>query len=348
MQCVNKNLREYQSLKHDSGLSDSELSHQVGKFLDEVGRYPYLDELDGANSESAIKGDLKLNKDNITNTSNILEATNSETVDDAVQVLNNKYRDKEIEISEYSDETSRVIITERPSINPVKLGNFGEVDINSFQYFNDIIDKLQTLYGINIIPITNVELQDPKWNGIAEGAKAFIYNGDIYVNTDIATLDSPVHEFLHILFGSLKYNNRELYNQIVSQAEQFDSYNEIAQNYPNRTREDVNEEVFVAELSKYLVGTSNTISNLPNNVQHEIFYNINRTLDTMLMGNASVRCIPEENLYQMNMKTLAKLVNSSAMTNNFQTTLTNSMLSRIMSNKKSELMEKGLLREDCK
>lgn len=361
MQCVNKNLREYQSLKHDSGLSDSELSHQVGKFLDEVGRYPYLDELDGANSESAIKGDLKLNKDNITNTSNILEATNSETVDDAVQVLNNKYRDKEVEISEYSDGTSKVIITERPSINPkvemkdsiqVELDNIKQRaiangEVNSFQYFNDIIDKLQTLYGINIIPVTNVELQDPKWDGIAEGAKAFIYNGDIYVNTDIATLDSPVHEFLHILFGGLKYNNRELYNQIVSQAEQFDSYNEIALNYPNRTREDINEEVFVAELAKYLVGTSNTISNLPNNIQYEIFYNINRTLDTMLMGDASVKCIPEENLYQMNMKTLAKLVNSSAMTNNFQTTLTDSMLSRIMSNKKSELMEKGLLREDC-
>jgi len=27
MQCVNKNLREYQILKKESGLSDSELSH---------------------------------------------------------------------------------------------------------------------------------------------------------------------------------------------------------------------------------------------------------------------------------------------------------------------------------
>jgi len=72
MQCVNKNLREYQTLKRESGLSDSELSHQVGMFLDAVGRYPYLDEIDGANSEPAIREDLKLNKDNITTVDNIL------------------------------------------------------------------------------------------------------------------------------------------------------------------------------------------------------------------------------------------------------------------------------------
>lgn len=346
MQCVNKNLREYQSLKHDSGLSDSELSHQVGKFL-EIGRYPYLDELDGANSESAIKGDLKLNKDNITDTNNILETTNTNTTEDAVQVLNNKYRDKEIEIVEYSDGNSKIEMLARPSTNPESIQQFSESDINSFQYFDDVIDKLNTLYGINIIPITNKELESEEWVGIGEGAKAFVYNGDIYVNTDIATVDSPVHEFLHILFGSMKYNNRELYNQIVSSSEQFESYNEIAQNYPNRTREDINEEVFVTELAKYLTNRSNTISKLPENFQHEIFYNINRTLDTMLMGEASVKCIPEEQLYRMNMKTLAKLVNSSMMQNTFQTSLSDSMLSRIMSNKKSELMKNGLLKEEC-
>ena len=688
MQCVNKNLREYQTLKKESGLSDSELSHQVGMFLDNVGRYPYLDELDGANSEPAIREDLKLNKDNITSVQNILKVTHTTTIDDATQVLNNKYRDKEIEI-DVTNNTAKVFITERPGLNPkdaslydslenemnvikqkaiangtfmkapngkdtnlterqwlqvrtknfknwfgdwlsfnksnpystnihigefendfsnadasgigkvipIYLGNnwigesgfdnslsdsspyldmpsvggsnitieeeyrgkgygkaayfeiaklaanngkilrsapdasrtpastrvweslvrdgyakktgdryefinsslsnaskvvdengeplvvyhngvsdirtfkgdsfglsyfgdsltsatygggetsvflniknpeiiegkgeeigditekkykskrisppknkdgviyknvkdvgegiydwdyedvdlfwkqyeeqgYGTVysvqnpnqiksatdnsgefstkinditdgEVNSFHYFNEIIDKLNTLYGINVIPITNQELKDSDLGKIAGNAKAFIYNGDIYVNVDIATVDSPVHEFLHILFGSLKYSNRELYNQIVSQAEQFDTYGEISQEYPNRTREDVNEEVFVTELAKYLTGRSNTISKLPQNIQHEIFYNINRTLDTMLMGNISTRCISGDQLYQMNLKSLAQLVDASTIQNNFQTTLTNSALSRIMSNKKHELMNEGLLKEEC-
>jgi len=52
--------------------------------------------------------------------------------------------------------------------------------------------------------------------------------------------------------------------------------------------------VFVTELAKYLTGRSNDLSTLPNNIKHEIFYNINRTLDTMLMGDASVKCIPQD------------------------------------------------------
>jgi len=80
------------------------------------------------------------------------------------------------------------------------------------------------LYGINVIPITNIELKESDLGKVAGNAKAFIYNGDIYVNTDIATVDSPVHEFLHLLFGSMKYSNREMYEQIVATAEQFDNY----------------------------------------------------------------------------------------------------------------------------
>jgi exonuclease VII small subunit len=80
-------------------------------------------------------------------------------------------------------------------------------NVNSFAFFNEIIDKLQTLYGINIIPITNAELSQDRWASITgtKGVKSFIYNGNIYINTDIATVDSPVHEFLHLLFGSMKY-----------------------------------------------------------------------------------------------------------------------------------------------
>jgi hypothetical protein len=44
---------------------------------------------------------------------------------------------------------------------------------------------------------------------------AFIYNGDIYVNTDIATIDSQVHELMHIFLGSMRFKNPELYMELV-------------------------------------------------------------------------------------------------------------------------------------
>ena len=348
MQCVNKNLREYQTLKKESGLQDSELSHQVGRSLEVAKRFPYYDEIKGANSESAIKEKLKLKSDNTTSTQNILEATNTDTIEDSVQVLNDKYRDKEIEISTIGD-TSKVFITDRPTVYPKVVTFQDSLDVNSFHYFNEIIDKLQVLYGINIIPITNAELNSDEWKNIIgkESVKAFVYNGNIYVNTDIATIDSPVHELLHILFGSMKYQNREMYELIIGNAQQLNSYNEIAERYPGRTQSDINEEVFITELAKYLTGRSNELSSLPDNIKHEIFYNINRTLDTMLMGKASVKCIPQDQLYSMSLKNIAKLVNSSTMSQEFQGSLQNSYLGRIMSNKKSELMSEGLLREEC-
>ena len=220
-------------------------------------------------------------------------------------------------------------------------------NVNSFAFFNEIIDKLQTLYGINIIPITNAELSQDRWASITgtKGVKSFIYNGNIYINTDIATVDSPVHEFLHLLFGSMKYQNRALYNTLVGQAEQFDSYDTISQNYPNRTRGDINEEVFVTELAKYLTGQKNAISNLEQSAQNEIIYNVNRTLDTVLMGENSVKCV--ENPYIMNLKTLAKLVNSSTMISEKRGSLSDATLNRMMANTKSELMKNKELKEEC-
>ena len=552
MQCVNTNTREYQTLLKQSGLSDFELETYVGEFLDTLGRYPYLDELPKADSSKAISEDLSLNKDNTTKTENILQATNTNTVEEAISVLNDKYRDKEIEVLEV-DGKSKVYITTRPNtiqnqdketdkqikiatemadikeraiangtfmlapngrqthlteqqwlqvrtqefkdwfgdwendpvnaskvvdengeplmvyhhtddpnltkfstdfenyfakdggtkeaiffdeektgtlnrkydlpvfLNIRELNEYNETkqqlhdrgttyreivnnsakknnktggvhmkdfddnrkehqsiwiihnpnqvksatdnngqfsssndninddyeNVNSFAFFNEIIDKLQTLYGINIIPITNAELSQDRWASITgtKGIKSFIYNGNIYINIDIATVDSPVHEFLHLLFGSMKYQNRALYNTLVGQAEQFDSYDTISQNYPNRTRGDINEEVFVTELAKYLTGQKNAISNLEQSAQNEIIYNINRTLDTVLMGENSVKCV--ENSYIMNLKTLAKLVNSSTMISEKRGSLSDATLNRMMANTKSELMKNKELKEEC-
>lgn len=347
--CNIKKSRKFQTLKEQSGLSEFELSVQVDEFIQAVGRFPNLDELDGANSENYIKDKFNIKKNGYTKTSKILEETNSNNIEEAVIEMNNTYRDKEIEIVEIRD-TSKVYITQRPSTQEVKVGDsFTGEKVNNMAFWSSVIEKLQDLYGINIIPITNAELNSEEWKEIVgvDSVKSFIYNGNIYLNTDIATVDSPIHEMLHILFGSIKYSNRALYEQLVSLAEQFDTYQEIMESYPNRTNMDLNEEVFVTELSKFLTGQKSALDSLPDNFKYEIFYNVNRTLDTILMGDASVNCVPKEDLYQINLQTLAKMVNSASMNNNYLGQLNDATLNRIMANVKQELMKKGELREDC-
>jgi hypothetical protein len=64
---------------------------------------------------------------------------------------------------------------------------------------------MRKYYGINIIPVTSNDDFPPELN--VSQAKAFIYNGNIYLNIDNATIDSPIHEMLHILLGSMSRNN---------------------------------------------------------------------------------------------------------------------------------------------
>ena len=60
-----------------------------------------------------------------------------------------------------------MFITSRPTITPDNIGNsFDGENVNSMSYWNTIIQKLQDLYGINIISITNAELAKPEWREI--------------------------------------------------------------------------------------------------------------------------------------------------------------------------------------
>lgn len=346
MQCINKNTREYRTLLKESGLSDFELSAQVGRYLDTMGRFPYLDELIGANSEPTIKENLKLNSSNITSSENVLAHVNAESVQEAIPKLNDKYRDKEIEVLEINGK-SKVYITERPK-RGIPSGEIQpDSNINSMTYLNEVVEKLQNLYGIDIIPITNAELNTPEWEQVVgtHTVKAFIYNGNIYINTDNATVDSPIHELLHILFGSMKFQDRGMYEKIVQSAENFNS--SIIEMYPNRTREDINEEAFITELAYYLTDQPSALDNLDPIIQQEIFYNMNRVLDSMLMGETSVNNIPKSQLYKMDLKTIARLVGSASMNSNFQGSMDDATLNRILANKKQDLMNKGELKEKC-
>lgn len=348
--CINTKSFEFQTLKEKSGLSDFELEYQVQAFQEMYGRWPNLDELEGVDSEPYIRKSLHIREDNSTSIDKILEETGTEDIRDAKIQLNNEYRDKEIDIIPLKNDAI-VEITKRPNTQEDLSEDVYEQDaeINNAVLMMQTIDKLQDLYGINIKYISNSELNSEEWQQVpgVQSAKAFIFNGDIYVNTDNATIESPLHEMLHLIFGSIKYSEPELYQSLVDQAINFSSYNRIAKLYPNRTQNDLNEEVFITELSKYLAGKQSDLAGLDPSVMHEISYNMYRLLDTVMMGGNSVKTIPESVLYNLNMKQVAQIVNSAIAQGRNVGSLDSAQVSRIMANVKSDLLSKGLLREEC-
>jgi hypothetical protein len=53
------------------------------------------------------------------------------------------------------------------------------------------------------------------------------------------------------------------------------------------------------------------IDALGESVKYEINYNIKRLLDSVLMGQYSVKSIPDEKLYNMTFSEIAKVINSA-------------------------------------
>lgn len=344
--CINKNSSEYQKLLQASGISDSLLEPRVRGFVSRYDRYPNLDEIDGANSEDYVRQFFNI-KDNSVNVSELLDKTSTHSIQDAVISINNLYRDIEFTALELG-ESAIININRRPNTEIKEIDRTTTELANSAVALNDIVDRLSNLYGIDIIPITNEEIQqDSDLSKVidAESSKGFIYNNQIYINLDNATLDTPVHELLHIMFGGMRYQNPELYFNIVAQAEQLPSYSQIIKQYPNRTRGDLAEEVFITELAKEFTFGNSDIHNLPENIRYEIGYNIDRILDSSLKGDYSVRCVNAR--YSLNLNNLGKLVNSKVVQQNGSSSLKDSQVHRIMANVKQDLLKNHQLEENC-
>ena len=154
---------------------------------------------------------------------------------------------------------------------------------------------------------------------------------------------------MHILVGSIRFQNPSLYTDLINLAEQFPNYHKLVQKFPGRTRNDINEEIFIEEVSKYLSGLPSNISSINSKLQYEISYNVKRLLDTVLMGEDSVKTLSNDRLFSLSLKELAQEVNSSIMKNNFHGTINveNSELHRKLNNIKSDLYNQGTLKEYC-
>lgn len=350
--CINKNSVQYQSLKNRAGIPEFILEAVCRDFMEKHDRFPHLDELPNSNSEPYLKDQLGMTQHNSAKISSILEMTGKETVEEAVVDINNQFRDLETTILPINKEAI-VDIVHRPTDNNFEVTPIEQdSEVNSYLVLNNSLQKLASLYGIKFNDITDAELATEKWRNIMpEGSlvNAFIYDGQIYINLDRANLDAPIHEMFHMFVGSLRFTNSSLYQSLVETAESLPNYAQLAEDYQGRTRNDINEEILVTEVSKYLTGQPSSLANMDSKTRYEISYNIKRMLDTVLMGQDSVKTISEDRLFNLSLKEIAQEVNSAVMVNNFTGTMNveGSELHRKLNNMKSDLYKEGTLEEYC-
>ncbi len=341
MTCVNTNSREFQILQKKSGIPEFLLSAYVSGHLDRYGEYPRLEELPNANSEPYLKEMLKM-KGNSAKIEDILEFTRKNNIQEAVQFLNQNYGDLQIEILPINTEAI-LKITHKPSVysNPEE-----EIEVNphmnSTIAITNMVNKLLDLYGIPIQVLNNAEIEQL---GVISSAKGLIYNGNIIINSDIATIDTPIHEMLHLVIGGTRIKHPSLYKQLVEHSEKFSNLEELAKIYPNRTHLDLLEESLVTELSKFMVGERSELDNLDQNDKNLILKDFCDTLDYALMGTMSAEIVPD--LSQHTLLSLATVVQSRTFQNKFKGTLDSSKLTRKLANYKETLLRNNELEENC-
>ena len=117
----------------------------------------------------------------------------------------------------------------------------------------------------------------------------------------------------------------------------------------NRSISDINEEIFVTEFSKYLTGQDTILKNLDSNTLYEIFYNMNRVLDSAIFGKDSVSKLSPNEEFNSSLADLCKKLQSTITKNTSTGTFDrySSEVKRIMSNEKADLMREGKLKEIC-
>lgn len=342
----------YQALRRKVDTPDLLLEAICEDYLTRYNRLPYLDEIPDSNSEQALRSFLNIKPNNLVNINNILKITSTATIEEATAKINNEYRDLEVKIIPIDDE-ALVQITHKPKDNNFETNNIDQKNfLENYVVFTNALNKLAQLYGIKFNSITDAELASDQWQGLipeASAVNAFIYNGQIYINTDRNSIDAPIHEMLHLFVGSMRFTNPKVYQNLIDSVTKIPRYGTLLNQYKNRTRNDANEEIFVTELAKFLVGLDSELTNLTSADIHSISYNVNRMLDIMLLGQDSASTIPSNEVFNLSLKSIAKQINSSALLNNFSGTFNTegSELHRKLNNIKADLYKEGTLEEHC-
>lgn len=231
-------------------------------------------------------------------------------------------------------------------INESNLAN--KITISPNQSLEPLLDRLEELYGIKFNRVTNEDIRNSGLNRYVYDAtqvNAFILNGQIYINMDNAKTDAPIHELSHLLLGSLRQTNPELYAQIVNSVEQYPEYQYELKKYKNRSRMDANEEIFVDLFARHYAGLLNL--GIDDELMQEVEYQIERNIDSAIFPNVSTTKQSLSNLMGKSFEEIMLNFGTVITKDNIARAFDKSATSRYVANVKESLFETNALKEYC-
>lgn len=125
--------------------------------------------------------------------------------------------------------------------------------------------------------LSTAEIRETFGDKYAE-AKGFVQNGEVVLNADIATMDTPIHEFSHIYFEHLKVENPALFDSLVQKALSDPLAKAMRKAYPELSNPDLAEEILVQKIADYTSGKYG------NEVQTEQFFGRDLKEDGSVFG----------------------------------------------------------------
>lgn len=215
-------------------------------------------------------------------------------------------------------------------------------------WLNAISKALQNQFGVQIHIVTANEVEEM---GIADPNtdKAFIYNGEIYVNSTIASTNDLLHEHVHLILGILKSNpdlrkNYEgLVNLVANTKEGRQEKSRIAERYSNLSEMDLREEVFANLFSHYIRNqTSIEAEQVFNSSEEELERLTKSVFNTDIYDIKSFYNGGLISIFNKFNREVSKYMQS---TEDIDFGITKD--SRIISNWISKQIETGLIKEDC-
>ena len=83
-------------------------------------------------------------------------------------------------------------------------------------FWEESAEILNNVFGTNINIKTQSEIED-EFGSRYSMSKAFIIGDQVYINSTLGSTEDLFHEYIHIIMGYLKVNNREAYTQLLKQ-----------------------------------------------------------------------------------------------------------------------------------
>ena len=193
------------------------------------------------------------------------------SVDQNITVKNNIEIDDEVQ-EDIKPKQTKVINTPSSEII-AKINKYLDISTKDIISKEKPLKEIDKLEALNLIKVYMEQLgvkvyllsQDDLVNqGFPVETEAAVRNGEIFVNLDRASLSSPIHEFMHLVFAIMKQENFEQFTKLMQELRGIKDFENIltevqkSQYYNNLIESDQLEEAFVRYLSKIIDGEIET------------------------------------------------------------------------------------------